>query len=281
MEKITLLTATLILISKLLFGQFMLEFTYPGGSSLATSQNDARQFFMVQLEVEGYKYVKVDRIAKVVSFYHLNHSFWKSISFAATTFVPPYNYSSISILYISDHLFDLDDEIEFMYVNGGYDTSFVWITQIVNETGSILLTIDEAAPLVKPNYAQQQLPIYNTPSGTKLIVSTTNGDAKVYGLPGHLSNNSIPNITQTDMLGNPNPNPATNIITIPYEIPADEKTGTIIIYDINGNEIKSYIVDHTFNDLTLSTSEFPDGIYLFSLFTSKGQIGSKKMIKVR
>jgi Secretion system C-terminal sorting domain len=276
----TLLTIFLTT-STLLFGQISLEHTYVGGSTLAASpQTDAKQPLMVNLEVDGQKYVIIDRIAKTVTFYNLNHTFYKSISFALTTDVNPFS-DQYDILYISQNLFDTDNEIEFMYVDRYFSGStFFCITQIVNEDGSLLFTENAGAPMVRWNSPQQQLPIYNTPLGTKLILSMTNGDANVYSLTGVLTTSIINNSSTDIALGNPFPNPTKDVITIPYSLPENEKKGTIIIYNIEGKEINSYSVDNNFKNITLTTTELPSGTYYYQLRTSKGQIDTKKIIKV-
>ena len=43
-----------------------------------------QQLYIVKLEVDGEKYVFVDRANKQIKFYNLNHTLWKTISYAGT-----------------------------------------------------------------------------------------------------------------------------------------------------------------------------------------------------
>lgn len=284
MKKLAIISAIFVLMSNFLSGQITLEHTYVGGSTLAASpQSDAKQYLIVKLEVDGEKYVIIDRIGKTLDFYNLNHTFWKSISFSLTTDLNPSS-NSYDIIYISEHLFDTDDEIEFMYVDRYMIPSpltFYCTTQVVNEDGSILFTVTDGAPLIRGNYPQQQLPIYNTDLGTKLILSMTNGDANVYSLTGQLATYLIKNSTDEVVLGNVFPNPSNDVITIPYSIPDSENSGFIKIYNIEGKEIKIFSVDKNFKNITLSTTELSSGIYYYQLWTSKGQVDTKKMIRIK
>jgi len=97
---------------------------------------------VVRLELGGDKFVFRDNENKTLKFYNLDHSLWKSISYSGAIDVDP-DYNSANILYISQHLFDLDDEIEFMYVDVGSD---VGVTQVVNEDGVFLFTANDQAP---------------------------------------------------------------------------------------------------------------------------------------
>jgi hypothetical protein len=234
---------------------------------------------MVKLEVDNEKYVIIDRAAKTVNFYNLDHTFWKSVSFALATDLNP-NHIVCDILYISQHLFDKDDEIEFMYVDQYFNmVTHYFITQIINEDGALLFS-ENGAPLIKINFQQQQLPIYNTSLGTKLILSMTNGDANVYSLDGYLSASILNNTSDEFMLGVGYPNPSTESMTIPYSLPDNELNGTIKIYDSEGREVRSVSVNRNSTNITLPVNELGSGIYYYQLWTSKGQSGAKKMIKI-
>lgn len=171
-------------------GQIAFEHAYPEGSySNYPGFQYANQFFLLELETGGWKYVRIDRAGRKVDFHDLDHSFWKSISFAMTTVVNS-NAVGQDILYISEHLFDLDDGIEFMYVSSysnGSDPP-TGVTQVVDEeTAGLIFNVNDQYPVVRPNFHLQQYPIQNTPVGTKLILSgIVNDSAYVYGLPGEM-----------------------------------------------------------------------------------------------
>ena len=270
------LISLILLTSNFLFGQISLEHTYVGNGMVYSKI----QPLMVNLELDGHKYVFIDRVNNQLDFYDINHAYWKTISYANATNNNNSGYDE-SMLYISQNLFDLDNEIEFMYVSISTGVSPVqYYTEVVNEDGTILFS-EQGAPWVKLNIPMQQYPIYNTPNGTKLILSMTNGDANVYSLPGTLSSTIIPNgFKLSSNMGDPFPNPSSGKITIPYDLPEDSKNGEIVIYDVWGNQLKIYQVGKHFNSISLSTSELSPGNYFYQLKTDNGIVGTKKVIVV-
>src|SRR5436190_22752245 len=130
------------------------------------------------------------------------------------------------------------------------------------------------------------VPIFNTDSGTKMILSrwTSNFDKTglVYCLPGrlecmHCYDNlnscglieNAPNAMIDKSMLNPFPNPAENTTTIPYTLPEGENTGEIIFYSTEGKEVKRVRVDRTFNQVTISAAELAAGTYYYQLQTEK------------
>jgi hypothetical protein len=260
--------------------QFTLEHTYDSAAVWNTCSGNINQLMMVKFEVSGEHYVKINRCGHVMSIYDLSHAFVKNISLAGVPLSPPYNIVD-HILYLSENLFDLDPGIEFMYVS---DSGGFYTTKIYDENGSVLFT-DNGTPLIKPNIHLQQYPIYNTPAGTKMILSYENGQAKVFGLAGTLSTaiqqNNEELMNEQSLISNPHPNPAKQTTTIDYKLPDDISQGEIIFYDLQGAEIKRFKVDKSFNSLLISTVEISAGTYYYQLQTSRGTSDGKKLVVVK
>lgn len=246
--------------------------------------NASVKLFMVNLEVSGVKYVVKSMTPgdRFLKFYNLDHSFWKFIdcdSFPAMVdCVPPYNVLYVyHALYISETLFDCDSELEFMYFSYG---SCKWYTGIYKEDGSCIFAGDSLSPLVQGSVPQQWRPIYNTPDGTKLILSHKNGSGVVYDLPCTLSTDIDQLIDENNQLGDLQvfPNPSYYESSIAYTLPAGINKAQIMIYDGAGNVVKTYTVDRSFSNLLISTSELSAGTYVYSLTTDKGILVSKKVI---
>src|SRR3972149_6920247 len=85
---------------------------------------------------------------------------------------------------VLEQKFDTDSGIEFMYLKDV--TGPNRYTGIYNDDGSLIFS-DTAMPFIRFTVPLQQYPIYNTSSGTKMILSYTNGQAWVFSLPGTLS----------------------------------------------------------------------------------------------
>ncbi|MEO5673840.1 MAG: hypothetical protein ABIQ74_04270, partial [Chitinophagales bacterium] len=237
------------LLAKTSFAQITLEHTFDSAGYFF-NPTIYQQLYVVNLEVDSQKFVFVDRKDKVLRLYNLDYSIWKTISFVAATDVNPL-VDAMGILYISQHLFNTDDQIEFLYADQNQTISAV--TQIINEDGSISFTANNQIPAVFLNVPQVQRPIYNTTAGTKMILSGVNndGNAYVYGLPGVLETGMlITNTTLNSMnLSVPYPNPTSDETRIDFQLPRGIEKGQIIFYDIMGNEVKRFVVDRTFDYL--------------------------------
>lgn len=277
--------------------QITLEQTYPSNgyfNSISTPNNyyGGKLFYLVKLETSGEKYVAVDLLNQSINFYNLNHSLYTTMSYSNITLLAPPNVSVSSqkmnaqLLYISERLFDTDNQIELMYtyyyVGLPPGPSYV-ITQIVNQDGSIMFTANDEIPYVRPTYHNQYYPIYNTVNGTKMILSKTDGSAKVYSLGGTftamLTNN---NISANDDLMSlaPNPSAKGGVITLNYDLPAEISTAVFTIYDNAGKEIKSYKIGNDMHQVLIEQGELPAGVYHYSLLSGSKVIGSKKSVVI-
>ncbi|MBI3500441.1 MAG: T9SS type A sorting domain-containing protein [Bacteroidetes bacterium] len=261
--------------------QIVWEHTYDSASTDNSLGFGESQLMVIKFEISGERYVKVNRHGASISIYDMNHSLVKTISLVAL----PLCFGSLGdILYLSEKLFDTDSAIELMYIRSSCGVSSpYYITNIYKEDGTILFS-DTGSAQIKPNYEQQQYPIYNTSVGTKMILSYRNGEAKVFSLPGTLSQgvqDGNAQLMQAQGLGNLYPNPSAGKVTLQYELPKGEKEGEIILYNTQGAEVKRYKVDDTFKDLLLDNTMLPAGTYFYQLQTSKGSVGNKKMAVVK
>jgi hypothetical protein len=262
--------------------QITFEHTYDSAGSLIANPI-CQQLYIVKLEVDGEKYVFVDRADKLIRFFNMNHTPWKTISYSGAIDFNPNN-NTQNIMYISQHLFNMDDKIEFLYGDFDGNNVFTSVTQIINEDGTILFTENNAGPWVKLNFPEPQLPIYNTSFGTKMILSLSNGNANVYSLGGTLANGIIamPNNAQNNLMASmAYPNPTRTSARIDYTLPQGVNKGEMVFYDTQGKEIKRFNVDRTFNNLTISTEDLQSGIYYYNLQTSLGNSDAKKLVTIK
>ena len=257
--------------------QITLEHTYDSSSMVSNAGFYDDQLMIINFESSGERFVKVCRTGKYISIYDMNHSYLKKISFAG---FPNYNYNSTSILYLSEHLFNDDNKMEFMYATGGLGGPY---TGIYNEDGTLLFS-DTGAAVIMGNFEQQQLPIYNTSHGTKMILSYKSGKAKVFSLSGTLSQSiaeSNMSLLDKSFLSNPYPNPTTNSTKIDYTLPDSVNEGEIVFYNLQGTEVKRFKVDKTFSTLLVSTADIAAGTYLYQLQTSAQSSEGKKMVVIK
>lgn len=263
--------------------QITLEHTYD--SAGYNNGNNWQQLYVVKLEVDGDKIVFADKANKLIKLYNLNHTLWKTVSFANATDLNS-TYNKQNIMYISQHLFDTDDEIEFLYIDNDAAAQTLFITQVINEDGNLIFTANGQAPRLIASAPQEQLPIYNTSSGTKMILSGGFNDSKayVYSLIGTLSTGIVaaPNSELNQLRTSfPYPNPTNSTTKIDYTLPNGVNTGEIIFYDTQGKEVKRFDVDNTFNSLEISTEDLQSGIYYYNLQTAQGNSEAKKLITIK
>jgi hypothetical protein len=259
--------------------QLTLEHTYDSASVWNICQGNYGQLMIVNFEVSGERYIKVNRCGDRIDIYDLNHAPLSSIPLAGIPHEAPYNTLG-DFLYFSESLFDTDPGMEFMYVSdsGGFAT-----TKIYNEDGSLLFT-EFGAPYVVLNVHQVQYPIYNTANGTKLILSYSNGQAKVFSLPGTLTtdigavNNNL--LSSARFISDPYPNPAASAARIDYTFPDGVNEGEIVFYNLAGQEIRRFHVDSTSDHLLVSTSDMAAGTYYYQLQTTTQDSGGKKIVVI-
>jgi hypothetical protein len=240
--------------------------------------------YIVNLEIEGQKYIWNDGLNYRTVLYNLDYSIFKIMTWPNITITQgPF------ILYVSEHFFNTDDSIEYM-ISYTHPAGLSH-TIILNESGTIIFSADTMAPQVNLTAPQAQFPIYNTPNGTKMILSHTYSMyyfANIYSLPGRLPTYCCDSLMSTVPPGinnynnglNDYPNPSNGNTTLEFNLPQGAMTGEIVIYNNQGVELKRYDVDNTFHTLLLNNSEFHSGTYFYQLMTANGVSGAKKMMVI-
>jgi hypothetical protein len=238
--------------------------------------------FLVTLENSGDKYAVYDQSASVLYLYNLNHSLFKSINIDTLTLGISPNSGQLSdvnfVAYVKENLFDLDNQVEFAWSYAQYNPTKI-ISAIIDESGTPLAIFDSCFVF---NDQEGYFPsIRNTTNGTKLL--TTNGysaERKVYSLPGTLTCDPCTGVSGViDPVGGssrnklkPFPVPASEQITIQYQLPSNVTAGTLKIYMEQGGLLKSIQLGPAFKTVNISVNEFSSGLYLYSIETPNGTI---------
>lgn len=301
--------ALLLALVSTLHAQITIEHVYSKGSSYNNMDPDTSEYWLnqsagvillngtsltatplINLSNGGYKYVRISVavdyntypcqfITYQLKFYDLNHSLWKTIDIAPVmnNVVNTYTCGGVlptSILYISDKLFDTDNDIEFI-LNGFNVTMCNFnVNYLFDETTMNVSNIAGLSPdsIFFPT-------VYNTPNGAKLILGYNNNKDYVLSLPGTYPPQPV--IVKENNIGieqaNPFPNPANKQITLPYSLPA-HKTGELIIYDMQGKEIKKFKIDNAFHSILLNTSELNSGMYIYKVLCDGEVMLTKKFV---
>ncbi|MFY9308741.1 MAG: T9SS type A sorting domain-containing protein [Bacteroidia bacterium] len=295
MKKKIILLIFVNCINFFIYSQISIENTYPntgwckGSIVNGNLMYGQRQLYLIHLETSGDKYVDINKMNQTIDFYNIDHTLWKSIDYSSVSIISPYpenQKSQCSILYISQLLFNTDENIEFLYTYSWYngsDTTWHAITQIVSENGTMLFTRN-AAPLIQPAWHAQYFPIYNTTEGTKMILSNESGTAEVFSLGGNftpgISQNNIQN--QLGMSLFPNPSAYAQMITINYQLPDQNKSAELIIFDALGKRIKTFTIGNGLNTILVDTIDLSSGMYFYTIKTENGEIlANKKSILIK
>ena len=246
-------------------GQISLEYTFPDVSAS-----------YINLPIEGYKFYVMDVVNSQCRLYNPDHSLWKTINLSVQS-----GYYLYDIQCVSEHLFNNDNAIELLYVSYQYNATtssyyYNYDTRIADETGNVLLDV----PL--GSYTD----IYKTSSGSKMLIWVT--DYSVYPSTVHTNVYTIPGQIVTDSPQTPGsglgslkrayPNPAMNNVTIPFSLPEDVRQAELKIYDMNGNVVRLFAIDHTFDNIKMPIGDLPSGTYLYSLETDKYKSESYKLV---
>ena len=130
-----------------------------------------------------------------------------------------------------------------------------------------------------------RLYVINSNTGQIISKSTINGS--IGGIECDNTNyalNKYTNVRNTIFTANDYliyPNPSNGSVTLQYKLPKNEKDGELILYNMQGAEVKRYIVDNTFKNILLDNTMLPAGTYFYQLQTSKGSVGVKKMVVIK
>ncbi|MFZ1689188.1 MAG: T9SS type A sorting domain-containing protein [Flavobacteriales bacterium] len=240
----------------------------------------------VALETNGVKFV--EQTPTALNIYDPDLTLFRSIPL---TPLPGFEFSNY-FQYITEALFDTDPStIEFIAnlvdTNPGPPTQYA--LQVIDETGSALLTVLGGALGVGLGIGSINEPIFTTDSGTYMI-TTNASQSTIYQLPGHLPCDDCSGSLITgggDHFAQPGgwsmqayPNPSDNSTVIQYELPAGSNSGDILFFNNRGQQVFRIGVEHS-GQARISTEELAAGTYLYQLHVAGQPIGAQRLMVVR
>jgi len=246
-------------------GQVTLEHTYPFSSI---------RFELVDSNEVKFFYFSGD----TVIIFNADHSIYKTVKLPNFGNIQSYR----KINFLSRHLFNLDDKLEFLaeaYPNN---------VAVINEDGEIEFECDGCwgnYPLASGSDAIP-LSVVNTQLGTKLILHDSHGTTTVYSLPGKLAGCSTAKsgVDAPSIAGGNSfptsayPNPSNGQMRISYKLPLGVSTGELVILSTEGIEVKRYRVGDGFNDILVEKSDLASGSYFYKLVAEKGESEIKRLV---
>lgn len=216
--------------------------------------------------------------------YNLNHSLYKTLPLITDTM----KHMTASPISIQENLFNTDGNIEIAYIKYKENSNYVSF-KIIDEYGTVIFERDSVKEFNSNVLNNLQLQgVFNSESGAKLILPLesfgSNGPVptkEIYSLGGTVITTNIINKNEEEYFMELSPNPAREFTRINYQIPTNEANAEIIVFDLNGNEIKRFTVDKTFNDLIISNEDLPSGSYFYTLYANNQIIGTKKSFVIK
>jgi hypothetical protein len=234
--------------------------------------------------------VTVDINNNAIDVYNTNFSLFRHID------IPPQPNQGYNISYLKERLFNTDTT-DLEYLLTGYNGSLNYV-KVYDENGNMLFSRDSLSIYGFSGFGangHDQTPIVNTDSTAILILFPVNGVGNnmfnfyLFSLPGKLEDCCCDNFT-TNILNpdsphrfsfNTFPNPSKGKTIVQYELPEGIKKADLIIYSINGIEIKRYKVTDAFKFLEINNSDLSAGTYFYKLLLPDGNFGTKKMIVIK
>ncbi|MEI6019694.1 MAG: T9SS type A sorting domain-containing protein [Bacteroidota bacterium] len=268
------------------YSQITYNASYSAGSSTVSG---SVLCYLTKFGSLGYKRVVDDHPSRTLKIYNTNNSLYNSIAIPS---VIPNNYN---VYYLSDNLFNLTNDIEYLLVVPG-TTSTMVKTYIFNDVGNQIFSKDSADIKAYNSLMDYRIPqiIYYDGSSVKMqlwkyssqFISSPSG-WDIYTLPGSLPciqcSATGTTIGRPEYQGNNSseplfyPNPANDQIKLKYDLPKNYKSAEIRVQDMQGKLLETYKVTNDF-DFIYVPSNYNNGLYLYSLVVDGAVIKTEKII---
>jgi hypothetical protein len=231
---------------------------------------------LAKLEKSGYKYYTMDVPGKQCRLYNLDHS-----PFRTFNLVIPEGYDLYDIQQVSEHLFNSDDLVEIVYISYRYNETetgwwyYTYETSLVNENGEVLLNIPGAGHTEVFDLGEDGKKflvwIYNY-SVYPYIIHTN-----VYNLPEQSQTTKAISLSEeSQLLGNPYPNPTSGNFTVPLNLAIPK--GYLNIHNLQGGILRKIEVSGLENNIVVPTDGLGPGTYMINIHATTGVSSSKKLI---
>jgi len=245
---------------------------------------------VITLENSGQKLCVLNRIDSAsykCIFYNTDYSAFKTISIdlGPLFIISDYNSPSLVLRYITENVFDLDNDIDILAHLSYYDDNDDEYAQVLvfHENGSILFESDienTNAWLLNSSVANSSIKssLTNSETGAKMILDVfyfNEGSYSydVYDLPGSLPVSLKDPKALEETSGNflrAFPVPAHEYVDMEYQLSGDQKTGEIEIIDGEGKTVQKIRVDNNRGMIRVPVSQYNSGIYIYKLNTKRG-----------
>ncbi len=272
MKKLLLVISCAFLFSANVRAQITLEHTFDSTNS--------NRVYCTDIGNNDFKYVVFNWYSNSFSLYNMDMTPY------LTNIVLPAG-DSISqgfvVIYVTKSLFDCDStNIEYAYE---YKNDSRHPFRILRTDGTLIFKEDSATgPYCYGclGGANDERPILNTSSGTKLFLQKTDAtfswsQLRVYSLCGNLPTN-VYDFSDEKSFVKVFPNPADMTLNFEITFPNNTEQFQLMIIDNNGNEQKRENIDFMHNRYFLDVGNFSSGTYLYSLVSKSKSYQSGKFV---
>lgn len=235
---------------------FFLFAMFSAACSAQISQIASISEYLMYSGADANKYYTYMPNGNAITIYNWDGSLYKTVSVT-----PPSGYTVQTVLCLSKNIINNDNKLEMCIIFNTSTTDNsshkMWL---INEDGTKLNDFGNAY-----SYSSS----YSTSNGgnhlniLKMLIDASYNVSYttiIYNCSGTGSLGvSLQNNTE---LGAAFPNPANNIITLPYKL-NNKASSEIHIFDAHGHLLSSIPVGAHFNEIKLDISSFPTGIYIY------------------
>jgi hypothetical protein len=253
--KILLFLMALSTVSPIITAQISLEKTYTNSVYYTKLSEGEEKIFLMDVPLGQCR------------IYNLDHSLYRTINIALDQ-----NYYLYDISYVSRNLFNDDNEIELLYLANRYFQNatppyYQYSLGVVNESGASLLKVDLGTYYEIQNVdGQNKLLVWLYDNSLYPYFKGTNIYSLKQGATG------APMRKSTATYDPAYPNPASDQITIPLNLPGSSKKAFVQILSSDGALLKEYKVDNFFSELLPDISDLKPGIYFYNIMTEAREI---------
>lgn len=202
-------------------------------------------------------YIPINSTNNQIKLYNIDYSLYKTVSIT-----PPSGYQITFISYLTKHLFNSNDKMEFFVELTGptTDMTVYKCLRLYDEDGVLLkdfgydYTVSASIHKIDDDYRLSVL--------RYLYSDTPSYKTEIYSLPGTVYYN-ISEVENSNIL-TPFPNPATTLINLPYKLNQGEDP-IMRISNIQGQLIELKQVNQVLDKIILDVSNYSKGIYFYEL----------------
>jgi hypothetical protein len=237
------------------FGQISLEHSFStnaslayltGGNKIYTNQNN------------------------VITIYNSDYSVFRTIS-------TPTQSGSLNstVLLVTNKLFNNDDNIEYVVINNLANN--ISMTYLYSESGQVLYDFGNTFSLGAYKVGNEYKIIsFGLESTSPTFISSS----KVYSVPGEyplfIAKNHLDNDFSGSSLAYPNPSQFN--AQIDYQLPQGHNSARLVLTNMAGQTVKTWDVNGFNGKVLINTTEFPAGIYTYSIVVNNAISSSGKLV---